>query len=66
MRDALFFSIDLKKSASELHRMLAKAYIDSALSGTTCRDWFCRLKNENSNLCDKHSENRSKRVKDHQ
>ena len=52
IREALFFCFNLKKSSAESHRMLMEAYGDSALSETTCRDWFRRFKDCNFNLSD--------------
>lgn len=66
MREALLFCFNLKKSAAESYRMLVEAYADSALSETTCRDWFRRFKDGNFDLCDKQRENRPKKVDDHQ
>ena len=40
MREDLVFCFNLKKSATESHRMLVDAYGDNALSETTCRDDF--------------------------
>jgi len=43
----------LKKSTAESHRMLVEAYVDNALSETTCRDWFRRFNDNNFDLSDK-------------
>lgn len=66
MREALLFCFNLKKSAAESHRMLVEAYGDSALSETSCRDWFRRFKDGNFDLSDKKRENRPRKVEDHQ
>jgi len=58
------FLFHLKKSAAESHQMLVEAYGDNALSETTCKDWFRRFNDDNFDLSDKKSENRSKKVKD--
>lgn len=52
LREALLFCFNLKKSAAESHRMLVEAYGDSALSETTCRDWFRRFKDGHFDLSD--------------
>ena len=65
MREALLFCFNLKKSAAESHRMLVEAYGDSALSETTCRDWFRRFKDGHFDLSDKKRENRPRKVEDH-
>ena len=65
LREALLFCFNLKKSAAESHRMLVEAYGDSALSETTCRDWFRRFKDGHFDLSDKKRENRPKKVEDH-
>ena len=41
------------KSAAEAHRILVETYGDTALSETTCRDWFRRYKNNDFKLEDK-------------
>ena len=66
MRETLLFCFNLNKSAAESHRMLVEAYGDSALSGTTCRDWFRRFKDSNFDLSDKKRENRPRKVEDYQ
>ena len=45
--------------------MLVEAYGDSALSETTCRDWFRRFKDGHFDLSDKKRENRPRKVEDH-
>jgi len=62
MREALLFCFNLKKSAAESHRMLVEAYGDSALSETTCRDWFPRFNAGNFDLSDKKRENRPRKI----
>ena len=47
MREALLFCFNLKKSATESHRMLVEAYGNNVLSETTCRDWFRRFNDDN-------------------
>lgn len=64
MRESLLFCFNLKKSAAESHRMLFEAYGDSALSETTCRDWFRRFKDGNFDLSDKDRENRPRKFQD--
>ena len=66
MREALLFCFNLKKSAAESQRMLVEAYGDSALSETTCRDWFRRFKDGNFDLRDKKRKNRPRKFEDHQ
>ena len=58
----LLFCFNLKKSAAESHRMLVEVYGDNVLSETTCRDWFCRFKDDNFDLSDKKRENRPGRL----
>ena len=43
-----------------------EAYGDSALSETTCRDWFHRFKDGNFDLSAKKRENWPRKVEDHQ
>ena len=44
LREVLIFFFHSKKTAAEAHRELQKVYGDAAVSETTCRDWFCRLR----------------------
>ena len=44
LREVLIFFFHSKKTATEAHRELQKVYGDSALSETTCRDWFRHFK----------------------
>jgi len=64
MREALLFCFNLKKSATESHRMLVETYGDNALSETTCRDWFRRFNDDNFDLSDKKRENRPRKGRD--
>jgi len=41
----LIYFYNLKKSASEVHRLLVEAYGDAALSERSCREWFQKFKN---------------------
>ena len=41
----LIFFFHSKETAAEVHREFQKVYGDTALSKTTCRDWFRRFKN---------------------
>ena len=45
LRGILLHYFIQNKSAAEAHRILVETYGDSALSDTTCRDWFRRFKN---------------------
>ena len=62
MREALLFCFNLKKSATESHRMLVEAYDDNALLETTCRDWFRQFNDDNFDLSDKKRENWPRKV----
>jgi len=61
---ALLFCFNLKKSATESHRMLEEVYGDNALSETTCRDWFRWFNDDNFDLSDKKHENRPSKIED--
>ena len=52
------------KSAPEAHRILVNTYGDNALSHTTCRDWFRRLKNIDFKLEDKERSGAPKKCED--
>ncbi|KAG5315348.1 MOS1T transposase, partial [Pseudoatta argentina] len=53
-----------KKSAAEAHRILVQTYGDTALSDTTCRDWFRRFKNNDFQLEDKERSGAPKKFQD--
>ncbi|KAG5309731.1 MOS1T transposase, partial [Pseudoatta argentina] len=52
LRGILLHYFIQKKSAAEAHRILVQTYGDTALSDTTCRDWFRRFKNNDFELED--------------
>ncbi|XP_023235836.1 paxillin-like [Centruroides sculpturatus] len=66
MWQALLFCFTLNKSAAKAHRMLVEAHGNSALSETTCRDWFRQFKDGNFDLSDKKCENQPRKIEDHQ
>ena len=66
MRQVLLFCFNLKKSAAESHRMIVETYGDSALSKTTCRDWFRKFQGGNFDLSDNEWGNRPRAVEHHQ
>jgi len=45
LRELLIYFFNLKKSATEAHRLLVEAYGDAALSERSCREWFQKFKN---------------------
>ncbi|GFX82934.1 mariner Mos1 transposase [Trichonephila clavipes] len=45
LREVLIFCFNMKKSATEAHRMLPNTYGETAISERTCREWFQRFKN---------------------
>lgn len=71
-RDKLFFRcvllhyFDLKKSATEAHRLLAKTYGESAPSETICRNWFRQFKSGDCDVHDKQRPDQSKKFEDEQ
>ena len=40
LREVLIFCFNMKKSATEAHRMLSNIYGEAAISERTCREWF--------------------------
>ncbi|XP_028048263.1 chromobox protein homolog 1 isoform X2 [Monomorium pharaonis] len=66
-RDKLFFRsqlldyFNLKKTATETHRLLFKVYGNKAPSERTCRAWFERFRNGNFNVRDKQRPGQPKR-----
>ena len=45
LRELLIYFFDLKKSPTEVHRLLVEACDEAALSERSCRGWFQTLKN---------------------
>ena len=64
LREVLIFFFHSKKTAGEAHRKLQKVYRDAALSETTCRDWFRRLKDGDFDVDDRPREGRPKTFED--
>ena len=56
----LIFCVHLKKTATELHRMLSSTYDEAALSERTCREWFPRLKSGDFDVEDRHNGGKEK------
>ncbi|GFW05793.1 uncharacterized protein TNCV_602651 [Trichonephila clavipes] len=54
LREVLIFCFNMKKSASEAHRMLSNAYGEAAISERTCREWFQCFKNGDFDVEDQH------------
>ena len=48
--EVFIFCFNLKKNASEAHRMLSSTYGEAALSERTCREWFQRFKGGDFNV----------------
>jgi len=40
LRELLIYSLNLKKSTAEAHRLLVEAYGDATLSERSCREWL--------------------------
>ena len=62
--EVLIFFFHSKKTAAEAHRDLQKVYGDASLSETTCRVWFCRFKDGDSDVDDRLREGRPKTFED--
>ena len=60
LREVLIFFFHSKKTGAKTHRELQKVYGDTALSGTTCRDWFRRFKDGDFDVVDRPREGRPK------
>ena len=45
LRELLIYFINLKKSATEAHRLLVETYGRAALSERSCGEWFQKFKN---------------------
>ncbi|GFU79258.1 uncharacterized protein TNCV_2137811 [Trichonephila clavipes] len=50
----LIVCFNMKKSASEVHRILSNTYGGAAIRERTCREWFQRLKNGDFDVEDQH------------
>ncbi|KAG5314671.1 MOS1T transposase, partial [Pseudoatta argentina] len=64
LRGILLHYFIQKKSAAEAHRILVQTYDDNALSDTTCRTWFRRLKNNDFELEGKERSGAPKKFQD--
>ena len=53
LRGLLNYFFNLKKSATETHRLLVEAYGEAALSERSCREWFQKFKNGKFDIEDK-------------
>ena len=53
-----------KKFAAEACKILVETYSNSALSKTTCRDWFRRFKNNDFDVEDKERSGTPKKFED--
>ena len=56
----------MKKTAAVSHRMLPEAYIDNALTETTCRAWFRRFKAGDFDVEDKERPGHPKMFQDNE
>ena len=64
MREAILFYFNLIKRTVESHRLLQEAYGGHALSETTCRDWFRRIKSGDFDHKDKKHPGQPKKFED--
>ncbi|KAG5325287.1 MOS1T transposase, partial [Pseudoatta argentina] len=64
LRGILLHYFIQKKSAAEAHRILVQTYGDTALSDTTCGDWFLRFKKNDFELEDKERSGAPKKFQD--
>lgn len=64
LREVLLYLFNIKETAAESHRLLVEAYGDHALSETTCRDWFRRIKSGDFDVKDKQRPGPSKKFED--
>ena len=64
LREVLIFCFNMKKSATEAHRMLSNTYGETAISERTCREWFQRFMNGDFVVEDQHGSGREKIFQD--
>ena len=64
LRKLLIYFFNLKKSAAEVHRLLVETYGEAALSERSCREWFQKFKNGESDIEDKERSGGSKVYED--
>ena len=62
--EVLIFFFPSKKTAAEAHRELQKVYGDTALSETTCHDWFRHFKDGDFDVDDRPRKGRPKTFED--
>ena len=60
LRGLLIYLFNLKKSATEAHRLLVGTYGEAALSERSCRECFQNFKNSGFDIEDKEHGGRSK------
>jgi len=63
-RLVLLYYFDLKKIATEAHRLLSKVYGDETLSKKTCRVWFERFRNGDFDVRNKEHPGQPKKFED--
>jgi len=63
-REVPIFCFHLKKTAAEAHRMLIKAYDESAPTDKSCREWFRRFKSNDFSVDDKPRPGQPKKFED--
>ena len=54
----------MKKTATEVHRILSSTYGEAALSERKCRGWFQRFKSGDFDVEDRHSGGKDKIIED--
>lgn len=64
LRGVLLHYFNMKKSATESHRILVEVYGDHALAERTCQKWFSRFKSGDFNLEDDERPGQPKRFED--
>lgn len=64
LRGVLLHYFNMKKRATESHRILVEVYGDHALAERTCQKWFARFKSGNFDLEDEERPGQPKRFED--
>lgn len=64
LREVLLYWFNLKKSATESHRLLSEAYPKYAPSIRTCQEWFARFKSGDFDVEDKERPGQVKKFED--
>ena len=64
LRGVLLHYFNMKKTATESHRILVEVYGEHALAARTCQKWFARFKSDDFGLEDEERPGQPKKFED--